>query len=168
MSRNTLPAVVKRDLIKSVIDQDPRASWRRKGRGRSGRPHEFERLGGEDEVLRQLEDMARKGYTWAQICSTWDISRQTFYRWCKQNQRFGDAVQRAREHRTAADEWKLEQLIATGGKAAAVQLNAMRLRHRHDYGEQQEAATVPEIEVVSFQPAEAVDASFAESRKSPA
>ena len=52
----------------------------------TGRPSSFK-----VDYLKQLSELVAQGYTVTRICAEWGISRDTYYRWMKENPDFAEA-----------------------------------------------------------------------------
>lgn len=58
-----------------------------------GRPPKYK-----PEMIEDLLQRAKKGHTITEICSEWNITRQTFYRWRDEHPAFSDALKLSRIH----------------------------------------------------------------------
>lgn len=65
------------------------------------------------EYIEEVVTLAKKGYTVTAMCDEWDISRDTFYRWVKDNEDFAAAFERSKPKVQNAYE-QLYFKIATG------------------------------------------------------
>lgn len=97
-----------------------------------GRPTKYR-----PEYCQQVIEMGKEGKSIAQMCSQFDISRQTIDNWAAENPDFLDALTRARVHMQA----KLEEmgLAGLGSRDFNAQLwkTTMQARFREDYTERQ-------------------------------
>jgi hypothetical protein len=92
------------------------------------------------EYCEEVVGLGRAGKSLAQMCSHFDISRQTIDNWAKANPDFLEALSRAKAH---AQAW-WEETGVTGMSAdkfnAVVWKKSVEARFREDYTERQEVS----------------------------
>lgn len=97
-----------------------------------------------DEVVRKLEEAAAIDATVEEMCFYADISRDTFYRWIKENPEFSDRINRLRERPVLVARQTVVNSISKDPKIAMEYLKAKR---RAEFATKQEVETTGETAV---------------------
>jgi len=85
------------------------------------------------EYCERVIEMGKKGYSPAQMCAEFDVSRQTIDNWADANPIFLEALSRARVHAQAWWEKKGMEGLESDKFNAQVWKKSMEARFREDY-----------------------------------
>lgn len=108
----------------------------------AGRPSEYD-----PNYCETVIDLGKQGYSPAQMCAHFDVSRQTIDNWAAAHPEFLEAFNRAKVHCQAWWEAKGQGGMELPGFNAAVWKKSMEARFRDDYTERKEIAGDPEAPI---------------------
>lgn len=103
------------------------------GKRRRGRPSSYK-----DEYCETVVELGKAGFSVAQMCAHFDVSRQTIDNWAEVNSDFLEAFNRAKVHAQAW--WEMQGAVGLTAERfnAAVWKKTMEARFREDYTERRE------------------------------